>query len=258
MKFDELDRRMRLFETASDQCALPGIHTVARLDGRGFTQLTRKVHRFEAPFDVRFRDLMVSTAEHLMTVCGFRIIYGYTQSDEISLLFHRGEDSFGRKLRKYISVLAGEASAKFSLQLGSAASFDCRVSQLPLTEYVCDYFRWRAEDAHRNCLNGHCYWMLRSRGHAAQEASSLLYKMPVSDKNDLLLSGGIDYNDLPAWQRRGTGLFRETCQVEGRNPHTGQTAVACRRRLKVEFELPEKDLYSDFIVRLMGASHPDE
>lgn len=31
--------------------------------------------------------MVVSTAEHLMN-CGFRVVYGYKQSDEISLLFH--------------------------------------------------------------------------------------------------------------------------------------------------------------------------
>jgi hypothetical protein len=73
---------------------------------------------------------MVTTTKHVMA-CGFRILYGYTQSDEISLLFHRDEDLFGRKLRKLESVLAGEASAAFALALGAHAAFDGRVSQLP-------------------------------------------------------------------------------------------------------------------------------
>lgn len=34
MKFDELDEKMRVFETANDRCVLPGIHMIARLDGR--------------------------------------------------------------------------------------------------------------------------------------------------------------------------------------------------------------------------------
>jgi tRNA(His) guanylyltransferase len=109
---------------------------------------------------VRFRDLMVATTRHLLT-CGFNIVYGCTHSDEISLLFHPQEDSFGRKLRKLLSILAGEASAAFALQLGSVASFDARIAQLPSRQRVVDYFRWRAEDAHRNALNAHCYWLLR-------------------------------------------------------------------------------------------------
>ena len=43
-----------------------------------------------------------------------RDICKYTQSDEISLMFHRDETLFDRKLRKYNSVLAGEASVSFS------------------------------------------------------------------------------------------------------------------------------------------------
>src|SRR5689334_18547721 len=103
MQFDDLDERMRVYETAHDHCVLPGLWMIARLDGRNFTRLTREVHSFAAPFDERFRDLMLDTTQHLMT-CGFNVIYGYTESDEISLLFHHDEDSFGRKLRKYVSI----------------------------------------------------------------------------------------------------------------------------------------------------------
>ena len=60
MKFDELDEKMRIFETANDLVVLPGIYMVARLDGRIFTRLTKEVHQFEAPFDARFRDLRVT------------------------------------------------------------------------------------------------------------------------------------------------------------------------------------------------------
>ena len=61
MRFSELDRKMRVYETAHDFCVLPGIHMVARLDGRGFTKLLRERHGFDAPFDPRFRDMMVET-----------------------------------------------------------------------------------------------------------------------------------------------------------------------------------------------------
>ncbi len=61
MKFDDLDAKMRVFETAHDHCVLPGIHIVAQLDGRGFTRLTKQMHHFEAPFDERFRDVTLAT-----------------------------------------------------------------------------------------------------------------------------------------------------------------------------------------------------
>ena len=126
MHFEDLDRRLRVFETAHDRAVPPETYIVARIDGRSFTRLTKETVGFEAPFDVRFRDMMVETIRHLMT-CGFTITYGYTQSDEISLLFDLNEQSFGRKTRKLISVLAGEASAKFSVLLGQVGAFDCRL-----------------------------------------------------------------------------------------------------------------------------------
>lgn len=250
MKFTELDARMRVFETAHDHCVLPGITMVARLDGRGFTRLTRQVHRFRVPFDPTFRDLMVATTQHLMD-SGFRVIYSHTHSDEVSLLFHPGERSFARKLRKYNSILAGEASAKFSCLLGDIACFDCRVSQLPRPDQVIDYFRWRQEDAHRNSLNAHCYWALRRDDQGPQAATGLLKGMSVAEKNELLFQRGINFNDLPKWQKRGVGLYWEDLQKPAVNPKTGEKVVAIRREIKVDLELPMKDEYDHFIQGLL-------
>lgn len=253
MKLDDLETKMRRFETAYDHSVLPGIFMVARIDGRSFTRLTREVHRFEAPYDVRFRDHMVATVEHLM-VCGFRAVYGYTQSDEISLLFHRDEAAFERKLRKFDSILAGEASAFFSLRLGAAAVFDCRISQLPTEQLVVDYFRWRQEDATRNALNSHCYWLLRKEGMGEREATGKLLGLSVSAKNELLFGRGINFAKLPPWQRRGVGLYWENYEKAGRNPKTGQTSKATRRRIAVDDQLPIRRDYERFVCdRLIEA-----
>ncbi len=250
MQFDKLDTSMRFFETASDLCVLPGIYMVARIDGRSFSRLTKEVCRFEAPYDIRFRDLMVETVKHLMQ-CGFRVVYAYTQSDEISLLFHHDEDSFGRKLRKYHSILAGEASAKFTHLLGQPAAFDCRICQLPDTERVVDYFRWRMADAHRNCLNSHCYWMLRKQGVKAAVAAHQLLGMSVKDKHELLFQNGVNFNDLPAWQKRGIGFYWQTVPKQGRNPKTGETVIAARQTIKVDLEIPWAYDFERFLLDLI-------
>jgi tRNA(His) guanylyltransferase len=250
MKFDELDSRMRVFETAHDHCVLPGLYIVARLDGRGFTRLTKQVHEFEAPFDERFRDMMLATVEYLMNI-GIEITYAYTQSDEISLLFAYEEMTFNRKLRKLNSILAGEASAKFSFQLGDIACFDCRISQLPSKEEVVNYFRWRSEDAHRNALNAHCYWSLRRDGHSATEATTAMNRLSVADKNELLFRYGINFNQVLNWQKRGMGIYWEEYEKLGFNPITGETVPAIRRRIKRELNLPMRDEYSLFIAQLL-------
>ena len=158
MTFKELDAKMRVYEQSLDQIIPPGNYLLARIDGRSFTRLTKEICKFEKPFDERFSQMMVETVKSLVTDTGMEIIYGYTQSDEISLLFSRDAQVFGRKVRKLNSILAGTASAKFTLFLGQPAVFDCRIIPLPNQELVADYFRWRMEDAHRNCLNSWCYW----------------------------------------------------------------------------------------------------
>lgn len=253
MKFDDLDQKMRVFETSHDHCVLPRIWIVARLDGRGFTKLTKEKMNFEAPFDVRFRDIMLDTLEHLMN-CGFSVIYGYTESDEISLLFSQNEETFGRKVRKFNSVLAGEASAKFSLQLGEIGCFDCRISQLPSVDLVVDYFRWRNEDAHRNALNAHCYWALRRDGKSERKATSILSGQSVPAKNELLYQYGINFNELPNWQKRGCGIYWESYMKEAVNLKTGEPVTAKRRRIVRNLDLPMRDEYDRFISEIISES----
>ena len=250
MNFDDLDAKMRVYEQSLDQVLLPDLYLVARLDGNRFTRLKKEICKFEAPFDDRFRDMMVETVKSLMSY-GFRVVYGFTESDEISLLFHPEVNDFGRKVRKYNSLLAGVASAAFSMQLGRQAIFDCRMVPLPTLERVQDYFLWRQEDAHRNSLNSHCYWMLRKQGKSVAEATETLEGQSVAFKNELLFQNGINYDELPSWQKRGMGVYWDTYIKQGFNPITGKAENAERRTLKVDTELPIREEYAGFIKRLL-------
>ena len=248
MTFDEFDSKMRVYEESLDQIILPDMFIVARLDGRSFTKLTKEICKFEAPFDIRFRDLMVDTVKTLMMDSGFRIIYGYTESDEISLLFHPEDNTFGRKVRKINTSLAGEASAAFSLSLGIPATFDCRVVPLPNLDRVQDYYAWRQEDSHRNSLNTHCYWVLRKEGITAHQATRMMEGISVAEKNEMLFTRGINYNDLPSWQKRGIGVEYKTIQKQGFDPVKNKTVMTERRMLTVDYELPVGEDYRQYIA----------
>ena len=246
MKFSELDKKMRVYEESIDQYIVPEMFIVARLDGRSFTRLTREICKFEAPFDVKFRDLMVATTKYIMD-CGFNISYGYTESYEISLLFSPDNSAFSNKVRKINSILAGEASGFFSLELGKPVCFDSRVVPLPNIDLVKDYFLWRQEDANRNALNAWCYWTLRKEGKSKREATSFLSGQSIAFKKEILFERGINYNDVPMWQKRGIGVYGDTLVKDGYNPLTKEVVQVKRNTFKVNYELPISEDYAAFI-----------
>ena len=244
MTADELDARMRAFEYFHEVKLLPDAWVVLRVDGRGFSRFTET--RFEKPFDAAFHAMMVATAGALLEQ--LHGIYAYTESDEISVLLPREWNQFDRGLEKAVSISAGIASAAFTLAIGEAAHFDSRAWLGVSDEHVVDYFRWRQSDATRCALNGWCYWTLRKEGMSVREATRRLERMRVSEKNELLFARGVNFNDLTAWQRRGTGLYWETYEKEGFDPVRGEAVRALRRRVRVDEELPMKEVYDRFLA----------
>jgi tRNA(His) 5'-end guanylyltransferase len=237
MRPDEFEDQMRRLEVFHSLRLPPEAWVILRLDGRGFSRFTES--RFEKPFDVRFHDAMVQTARAVLE--DLQGLYAYTESDEISVLFPRTWDLFDRELEKAISVSAGLASAAFSLSCGAVVQFDSRVVVAALDEQVVDYFRWRQADAGRCALNSWTYWTLRKAGRSVAEATAALQGKSVADKNEILFQAGINFNDLPLWQRRGSGLYWEEYEREGYNPKQDRKVVTTRRRVRVERELPMGD-----------------
>ncbi len=253
MRPDDFEGRMRRLEYFHALKCPDGAWVVLRLDGRGFTRFTEE--RFEKPFDERFHGHMVATARAVLE--DFGGVYAYTESDEISVLLPRGWAHFDREVEKAVSVSAGLASAVFSLACGTAAHFDARVVVAPTDEQVVDYFRWRQADATRCALNGWCYWTLRKERLDARAATKQLSGLTVADKNELLFRRGVNFNDLPAWQKRGTGLTWEEYPHAGRNPLSGEGVMTTRRRVREDRELPMGDGYSAMIASLLaGATEP--
>ncbi len=197
---------------------------------------------------------MVQTA--LAVLEDLQGLYACTESDEISVLFPRAWDLFDRELEKVISLSAGSASAALTLAFGTWVQFDSRVILAAEDEQVVDYFRWRQADASRCALNGWTYWTLRKQGQGVAKATAALEGKGVADKNELLFQAGVNFNDLPLWQRRGTGLYWERYEREGYNPKLDQKVVTTRRRIRVDRELRMGEDYADFISGLMREGSP--
>lgn len=250
MKFSDLDERMRRGEYFHNLRVPEGVWTVIRVDGRSFSRLTSE-RGFEKPFDQRFHEIMLRTTMVLVTELGG--IYGYTESDEISVLLPMGWDLFNRSVEKVVSTSAAVASAVFTLNLGDRfVTFDARIWFDPRPEAVVDYFLWRQADSARCALNGAAYWAQRKVGMSARGATATLDKATVEQKHEILFGRGINFNDMPTWQRRGSGVFWETYEKDGFNPKTGQAVRATRRRLVEDLELPMKDAYADYVRRFLA------
>lgn len=84
------------------------------------------------------------------------------------------------------------------------------------------------------------------------EATAALAGLSTAAKNELLFQNGINFNDLPLWQKRGVGLYWEEYDRPAVNPKTGETVLARRRRVRRDLDLPMKDAYSDFLRDLLA------
>lgn len=253
MDSKEYDKKMRAFEAGLDQTIPPELWMVVRLDGINFTKNVERAH-LQKPFDRMFGNLMSDTAQDLFRGAGFQVVYAYTMSDEISLLIHPMDETYGRKVRKILSCVAGQTSALFQRLMDQnfaypegLFAFDARVSVLPHEQAVVDYFRWRQSEATRNCINAYCYWKLREEGKNKREATSELRGMSFADLNEFLFAREINFNDLPLWQRRGIGHYFEIYRKIGKNRKTKKTEVSLRRRVCVDTRLPKGDDYDDYL-----------
>jgi tRNA(His) 5'-end guanylyltransferase len=225
----------------------PGAWAVVRVDGRGFSRFTEK--HFAKPFDDAVNRHMVAAATSLATE--FEAPYACTHSDEISVLLPPAFGAFGRGLEKLVSVSAGTASAAFTASAGRAAVFDSRVWIGTTPQDVVDYFAWRQADAARSALGAWCYWTLRQAGRSPREATAALEGAGTAAQNELLHGHGVNFNDVPLWQRRGTGLYWRDYRKAGWNPRTGTQVTARRRELHVDAELPMRDEYRRLVERIV-------
>jgi tRNA(His) guanylyltransferase len=217
-------------------------HIVVRLDGRNFSQLSRKLE-FEKPYDLKFVRVIVEAACQLFQE--FSPLFIYAFSDEISLLL--GEIPFAGRVEKIDSVMASFLSGAFTRKIMGQTEFKEKINQtnpisfdsrvIPLSqEKVVEYFQWRQMESWRNCLNGYSYWTLRE-DHSKEEAMEILHKKKSNQLHDLLFERGIKLAHMPAWQRRGIGIYKKGFEIEGLNPLTHEKVISQRKKIFVDWEL---------------------
>jgi tRNA(His) 5'-end guanylyltransferase len=229
-----------------------------RIDGRSFSRFTENL---EKPFDTRFQSWMEAATAGLVKELG--AVLGYHESDEISLLFRPELNLFDREVEKLVSVSAalatvffnqamtGQGVAKMVVPPGTP-HFDSRVVVAVDVDQVVDYYSWRQADAGRCCLNGWCHWTaVLKEGLSTTQAARIFDSQPQEFKHEYLFERGVNFMNLPAWQRRGTVHHWTTVEREGFNPKDRVYTRVKRHVLGVNRELPSGDLYRAFVRGLI-------
>lgn len=210
MSVSDLGDRMKVYERReTDRTAMPRLPIYARLDGRCFHAFTRGMER---PFDPMMSEAMVELTKFL--VAETHPLIGYTQSDEISLAWWATKPEtqmpFGGRFFKLASCLASLATARFMALaqerwppavVGRLPTFDCRVFSLPTPDELANAFLWRERDATKNAV---------SMAARAYYGPAALHGKSAPEMQEMLWQKGVNFNDYPAFFKRGTFVRRVT------------------------------------------------
>ena len=230
-KKDSLGDRMKEnYENRSKTYLTRRTPCIIRLDGKAFHSFTRG---FQKPYDEIFHTAMNSTLQYLCkNIQGCK--FGYTQSDEISLLLTDYDTLttdawFGYNVQKMCSVAASMATLHFNQAFRTAineatacktldkhtialmvardkgAMFDARCFSIPASE-CCNVFIWRQEDCTRNAIQ-----MLGQTHFSHSE----LHKKNTDMIQEMLWQKGINFNDMPIEFKRGVCCYKRFKEVNG-------------------------------------------
>lgn len=228
---DDLGVRMRTFYEQIPKTKLMRRCPVAlRIDGKAFHTFTKG---FQKPFDEVLIKSMQETMKYLCeNIQG--CVLGYTQSDEITLIlvdYKKLTSSawFDYEVQKICSIAASMATMAFnkffannvgdyctytyerednsheeyehilSLAIDKGAMFDCRCFNIPKEE-VTNLIYWRQLDASRNSI--------QMVGQANFSHKELQNKSCNEIQDMLMTQKGINWNDLPIYQKRGSCCVR--------------------------------------------------
>lgn len=232
-KKDSLGDRMKRYEGVPKITLMHRTPVIIRIDGKAFHTFTRG---FQKPFDELLIKSMQETTKYLCeNIQG--CVFGYTQSDEITLVLcdYQTLDTsawYDNEVQKLCSISASMATMKFNqvydklydVELGNymdawhhtveednihtahgralnkGAMFDARCFNVPKDE-VTNCVLWRQQDATRNSIQmvGQCNF---SHKQLQNKSCNDIQEMLHEEK-------GINWNDFPAYQKRGSACIKD-------------------------------------------------
>jgi tRNA(His) 5'-end guanylyltransferase len=201
---DDLGNRMKGYENVSKTRLIKRSPVIIRIDGKAFHTFTKG---FKKPFDKFLVRCMQETMLYLcQNIQG--CIFGYTQSDEISLILtdyatFETDAWFDYEVQKLCSITASMTTMKFNRLLfnnNKGAVFDSRCFNLSKEE-VTNYIYWRQLDAKRNSIlavGQSCF----SHKELQNKTCNMILKM-LADSNEY-----VNWEDYPVYLKWGTACIK--------------------------------------------------
>lgn len=231
-KYNEFDIRMKNYENVSKNYLNKKEPVIIRIDmkaGHSFTKGLTKP--FDSIFSITMQDTLITLCNNIQG-CKF----GYTQSDEISLLLtdFDNEDTagwFDYNINKLISVSASMATLYFNKNFQdnveeylfyaskeynirdliekekilnskiNTALFDSRAFNLPIDE-VTNYFIWRQNDGMRNSIQSFARSFYSTKQMQNLSCKELIEK--------IIIEKDIDWNNLAESLKYGASCKRKS------------------------------------------------
>ncbi len=227
---------MKDYEIYSDLKLPKNSNIILRIDGRSFHKLSKFLD-LNKPMDNNFTNLMVDVCEDLFNE--FSPLFIYTFSDEINILL--ADIPFNERVEKIDSVFSSFTASSFTIHffnyfkksLFKPVSFDCRVIPINAID-IPKYFKWRQDEAWRNCVNGYGVWFCKNNNIPLAKMNALKNK----DIHEMLFQGGINLNNVATWKKRGIGIYKKQKEVQGFNKKDNKPTTSYRKFIFKDYNLP--------------------
>ena len=242
---DDLGTRMKEFYENVPKGRLTRRTPVAiRIDGKAFHTFTRG---FQKPFDEVLGNAMIRTMEYLCkNIQG--CVFGYTQSDEITLLlidYQKLTSSawFDYEIQKMCSISASMATMAFNKFFHDEVEtwFD-RVSRDAHTHSIT-IENWKLYEIYRDAMDKGAMFDARCFNIPKEEVCNLIYWRQLdATRNSIQMVGQANYSHAVlqgmCCQNIKTMLEVDKGIVWGNYPTRWKRGTAWRRDIGVDYEMP--------------------
>lgn len=246
-----LGDRMKRYEETAESVLMTRCPIVIRCDGKGFHNFVKKVGA-KRPFDGDF----CSAMSHAMMFAASQIegcLFGYTQSDEITLILRNdqsleSEPWFGNRVQKMCSIVSSMVSVAFNKYYpNESAFFDTRVFAVPNLDEAMNCLIWRQQDAVKNSISSAAYFEI-GKEFGQKTAHKQLHGLNQNQRQELLFQKtGINWNDYPIKFKRGMATYKketETFIVDGNK--------VVRKEWALDYEIPIFTQDRQFLVNILS------